>query len=147
MLRFVVLAGIIFSGAMFLSSCSKSSDSTTTSPEHDYFVNNVLGRDLTVSFAKSGSTDITTDFASYTFHLTDTTVLGGNIQAANIARSTFGIWGVDNTYSNLNINFAGTTVSSLAFMSQLWKINSRTSSMIDLVGVVTTSDTLHLIKK
>jgi len=142
-----LLAAICFSGAMLLTSCSKDPvDNSSTSPGHDYFVNNMLGKDLQVTSAIDNSTDITADFNGYTFHLTDTAALSGTISAANFVRTTIGIWTVDAAYTKITFSFPG-TIPILNFMTKQWQFTSNTSVTIDLSAANGETDVLRFAKK
>src|SRR5438045_2233911 len=113
-----LFAAICFSGALLLTGCSKDTvDNPSTSTGHDYFVNNMLGKDLVVTSAVDNTTDITADFSGYTFHLTDTAALAGTISAANFVRTTIGVWSVDAAYSKITFSFPS-PIPILNFMTK-----------------------------
>jgi hypothetical protein len=146
--RIFFASGLLFCTNFFFAGCSKSNDTTiTSSSNHDYFVNNVLARDLTVTLAKDDNTDITADFVSYTFHLNDSTGTYGSITAANIQKTVIGTWTSDVAYEKLTFNFAGTSVPALLFMNKQWNIASRGSATIGLTAANGESDILQFTKK
>jgi hypothetical protein len=142
-----LLAAICFSGSLLITGCSKDSvDNPSTSTGHDYFVNNMLGKDLTVTSAIDNNTDITADFSGYTFHLTDTATLSGTISAANFVRTTIGVWTVDAAYSKITFSFPS-AIPILSFMTKQWQFTGNTSVTIDLSAANGETDVLHFSKK
>ncbi len=145
--KLILLSAISFSGALLLTSCSKDPvNKSSTSPGHDYFVANVLGRDLMVTSAIDNTTDITADFNGYTFHLTDTAALGGTISAANFVRTTIGMWTVDAAYSKITFTFPS-SIPILNFMTKQWQFTSNSAITIDLGAANGETDVLRFAKK
>jgi hypothetical protein len=146
--KLILLAAISFSGAMLLTGCSKdnANDNSSTSTGHDYFVANMLGKDLMVTSAIDNTTDITADFSGYTFHLTDTAALGGNITAANFVRTTVGVWTIDAAYSKITFTFPS-PIPILTFMTKQWQFTSNSTTTIDLGAANGETDVLRFSKK
>jgi hypothetical protein len=147
--KLFLATGIVFSTILFLGSCSKNNDDTSmgSSSNKDYFVNNVLARDLTVTLAKDDNTDITADFVAYTFHLNDSTGTYGSITAANIQKTVIGTWTSDAAYEKVTFNFAGTPVPALAFLNKPWSITSRGSVSTGFAAANGESDVFQFTKK
>ncbi|MBS1512169.1 MAG: hypothetical protein JST86_15075 [Bacteroidetes bacterium] len=131
----------IFLSAVAYSGCSKNSG-TASSTAHDFFTANLLNRDLAVVMAKDDTTDISADYVGYTFHLTDTSAVGGSIGAANLVRTIFGTWGTDAAYLNITFAFPSGSNSSLTFMNRQWQISTSNSTNITLTTTVGRNGTL-----
>jgi len=147
--KLLLATGIVFSTIIFLGSCSKNDDDTSmgSSDNKNYFVNNVLARDLTVTLAKDNNTDITADFVSYTFRLNDSTGTYGSISAANIQKTIIGTWTADANFENLTFNFAATPVPALAFISKQWNITSRAGVTTTFAATNGEADMFQFTKK
>lgn len=144
--KLILITGIVFFVTVLLSSCSKSNSSSSSSQTaHDYFVNNLLGRDLAVTLAKNDTADITANFAGYTFHLTDTASFGGTISASNLVRSYVGTWSIDANYQNITFTYPA-QISSLAFINKQWLISTMSTITISLTATSGTAATLQFKK-
>ena len=144
-----LLTAVCFSGALLLTSCTKDNvddNSSSSTTAHDYFVNNMLKRDLTVTSAIDNSTDITADFSGYTFYLADSTAYSGSISAANFVRTTIGTYTVDAAYTKITFSFPG-TIPILNFMTKQWQFTSNSSVTIDLSAANGETDVLRFSKK
>ena len=146
--RFAVLTGIIFSGTVVLSSCSKNDTNTATySSNKDYFTSNMLNRDLIVSFAIDDTTNITVPLSGYTFHLVDSSAFSGSITASNITRTVVGTWSIDASYNTITFSFPQVLEPYIIFISKQWQFVNRSSPTIMLKAADGESDQLQLIKK
>ena len=152
-LRFIVLAGIIFSGAMLFSSCSKNNSDTTavsTAEAKGYFENYMVNRDLGVALAIDDTTNVTIPLSGYTFRLTDSTggtATSGTVTASNITRVVAGTWSVDAGYNTITFNFADVLVPYIIFVSKQWQFVNRNSPTIMLKAADGETDLLQFTQK
>ena len=126
---------ISLTGTVLLSSCSKDDDDNTPpSSNAVYFSDNALARDLLVQQASDNSTDITAQFAGYTFRLTKTAALSGTISASNDLLTVNGTWSIDANYDKITFVFPTDVINSLAFFNKEWQFSSRATTVIQLTA-------------
>ncbi len=122
--KLMLLTGILFSGAMIFNSCSKSdSINNAITPAVAGVVkatSGILNRDLIVTMAIDGGTNITADFNSIVFTFTSTSAATGYADARNDLLNVRGIWSMQ--AGNITMSFPTNILSQLAFMNREWII-------------------------
>ncbi len=141
--KFILILGIALTGTILFSSCDKDDTSNPSMTNEEYFTNNALNRDFLVHLATDNGTDITAQFAGFTFRLTKTASLSGNISASNDILTENGTWSIDAAYDKITFNFPTSTISSLAFFNKQWQFTSRNSALIELSAANGETDVLH----
>ncbi|MFM2326771.1 MAG: hypothetical protein RIR31_973 [Bacteroidota bacterium] len=146
--KFILLTGIFFCAAVILNSCSKADANINSSAAvKEYFLNNMLGRDLTVAFAKDENTAITAMFAGYNFRFTATTASAGTATVSNDLFAVNGTWDINTTNNTINFNFPVNIITSLVFINKEWLFANRNAATIILTATNGETDELHFVIK
>jgi hypothetical protein len=144
----VLFAGVSFTGAAVLSSCTKGDDnSATNASSQQYFSTNVVNHDFAVLMATDNGTDITANYNGINFRFADTATLAGTATASNSLLTVHGTWTVDAAYDKITFSFPTTTLTSLSFMNKQWQFMNRNSQAIDLKAANGETDELHFTRK
>jgi hypothetical protein len=104
-------------------SCKKSADANNPVLEQ-LFESNILNRDFTVSLATDNGTDLTANYAGYTFQLSKTDFYHGPLQAKKNGTTFTGTWSSNSDYSQLIITLPNPP-SEFSFLSRSWRFTSK----------------------
>jgi hypothetical protein len=104
-------------------SCKKSGDANNPVLEQ-LFESNILNRDFTVSLATDNGTDLTANYAGYTFQLSKTDFYHGPLQAKKNGTTFTGTWSSNSDYSQLIITLPNPP-SEFSFLSRSWRFTSK----------------------
>ena len=114
---------LVFSFLLLGVSCKKSGDANNPVLEQ-LFESNILNRDFTVSLATDNGTDLTADYAGYTFVLSKTDFYHGPLQAKKNGTTFTGTWSSNSDYSQLIIILPNPP-SEFSFLSRSWRFTSK----------------------
>ena len=138
------IAALSLFGFTSLNGCSKSDATVITTPG----VQNILDRDLIVSYAKDDNTDITSQFNGLTFHYTGpSTANSGPASAANTLLSVTGSWTMNASHNKITFAFPTGIFSTLAFMNKEWLIANTASNPLVLTATNGETDILYFSLK
>jgi hypothetical protein len=148
--KLMLLAGILFSGAMILNSCSKSDSLNAIANANNAAApkatTGILDRDLKIAMAKDGNTDITADFNFITFNFKSTSAATGYADAWNDVLAVRGTWSMNAGYNMITMGFPTVPLSQLAFMNREWII-SESSTNVTLISGNGDGDQVYLTGK
>jgi hypothetical protein len=146
--KYSFLAGIFFCTAAVLNSCSKTDVNINSSAAvKEYFVNNMLGRDLAVALAKDENTPITSMFTGYNFRFITTTASAGTATVSNDLFAINGTWNINTTNNTITFNFPVTIITSLVFINKEWQFANRNAATIILTATNGETYELHFVIK
>ncbi|MGC4104096.1 hypothetical protein [Ferruginibacter sp.] len=147
--KLALFAVTAFATPLILSGCDKDDDETTTTnaTAKEYFVNNMLNKELVVPLATDNNVNITAKFDGMSFAFTDTTALAGVATASNGLLSVKGTWTVDAGYENISFSFPTNIIADLAFTNKQWHFINRDSATVKLNAVAETGDAIYFSKK
>jgi hypothetical protein len=111
--KYRILIAIIFSIALVSLSCKKSE---STVSNQVFFETNVLNQTLTVHLALDNGSNLTSQFAAYTFSF----ATNGTMTASNSLLTFSGTWSTTSDYSTLTI-ILHPAVPEFAFLNRQWK--------------------------
>lgn len=127
---------------LFLSGCKKTS--TDETPPSilliQYFSDNVLNKDFVVDFAQDNGTDITSQYAGYTFVLTNTSsYTQGQLTGTKGTDIYTGTWTSNSDYSKLIINLTSPTIpAEFNFLNRTWKFTKKSVPVLQLAPWINT---------
>ena len=143
MKNFIFLLAAIF---FFCSSCKKG-DAGSNPLAEKYFESNILTKDFVVSFAKDSTTDLTSQYAGYTFVLLKEDLLHGPLTATKGTTTYTGSWSCNSDYSKLTITLPNTP-SEFQFLSRAWRFTSKKLPTLKLAPWFTRDPIeLHMLRK
>lgn len=134
--RFVIV--ILLSLVLLLMSCSKSLPATQQeSALQQFFEANLLDHDFKVSLATDGGTDLTTQYAGYTFKMSKNTSFDGPATVTKGTNIFTGSWSSNDDYSKLVITLPSTP-AEFVFLSREWKFTKKSLPVMELAPWGTT---------
>jgi len=150
----MLVAGLSLMGAIALTSCNKKDDNLDTAialkqASQNDFATNVANHDLTVAMAKDDGTDITANFAGYTFKIVDSaaTATSGVVTVANDLLSVTGTWFVDESFSKITFQFPTAVIPKLIFFNKEWGFKGTSSATINLQPTDGEDDAVQFVRK
>jgi hypothetical protein len=142
---------VILTCTQFFTSCSKddpivTNSSSTPTASSQYFFDNVLNHDLSVSTAVDNGTDITAKCNGYTFKFAKNGAMNGTVSASNDLLNVMGTWSIDADYNKIIFAF-DETFPDFAFFNKQWQFSNRATTMIELEAANGESDILKFQRK
>ncbi|MGN6530945.1 MAG: hypothetical protein ACTHK0_04240 [Ginsengibacter sp.] len=89
-----------------------------------YFDDNLIGRNFIVSLATDSTTDLTSEYAGYTFVLLKTDFYNGPLQATKGANKYMGTWSANEDYSKLTIALPD-SIQEFKFLNRSWRFTKK----------------------
>ena len=105
-------------------SCTKVSDPVNNPLLQDYFNQNIINRDFTVTLASDNGTDLTSNYSGYTFVLLKTDFYHGPLRATSGSNTYTGSWSSNQDYSKLEINLP-VPPNEFTFLNRAWRFTSK----------------------
>ncbi len=134
--RFII--AILLSLVLLLMSCSKSPLVTQQeSALQQFFEANILDHDFKVSLATDGGSDLTTQYAGYTFKMSKNTSLDGPTTVTKGSNIYAGTWSSNDDYSKLVITLPASP-AEFVFLSREWKFTKKSLPVMELAPWGTT---------
>jgi len=118
-LPFLLLASLLF-----CVSCKKAVKNISQSQLEKYFDKYVIGNDFKVSLAKDSTTDLTSNYAEYTFVLLKTDFYHGPLKATSGTNDYMGTWSTNDDYSKLIISLPD-SIPEFQFLSRSWRFTKK----------------------
>lgn len=146
MQRICHLVILIFLLAFF--SCKKAKLLTGPgTPTENLFENTVINQNFIISLATDSTTDITSEYAGYTFKLLKTDYYHGPLEAKKDANTYSGSWSSNEDYSKLVITLPATP-SPFIFLTRAWRFTKKDFEELDLAPWGSTAPVvLHMVKQ
>lgn len=116
--------------SLFFVSCKKA-EKNSGSVLEKFFESSVLNQNIIVNFASDSGTDITSNYAGFTFVLLKTDYYHGPLQATKNGTVTTGSWSSNDDYSKLIITLPPTP-SEFVFLSRSWRFTSKSQTLMKL---------------
>lgn len=146
-----LIIAIVSALILFLSSCKKNSaeDSSPSPILIQYFADNVLNKNFIVDFAQDNGTDITTQYAGYTFVLTNTTsYTEGQLTGTKGTNTYTGTWTSNGDYSKLIINLTSPTIpAEFNFLNRTWKFTKKSVPVLQLAPWINTDPKILYMRR
>jgi len=146
----MLLTGILFSGAMILNSCSKSDATDAIANVNNDGVKitttGILNRDLKITMANDGNTDITADFNFITFNFKPTSSETGYADVWNDLLAVKGTWSMNTGHTMITMGLPTNPLTQLAFMNREWIISENAANVV-LISANGDGDQVHLSGK
>lgn len=126
---FFVTALILF----VFNGCSKSAvvEAAQTSYLQQQFEANILGKNFRVQLATDNGTDLTPQFAGYTFVMYKSTYYNGPMTAVKNSITYNGTWSSNDDYSKLVISLPSTP-AEFVFLVREWKFTKKSLPIMEL---------------
>ena len=105
-------------------SCKKTIEKIERSAAENYFNNNLIGKNFIVSLATDSTTDLTSNYAGYTFILLKTDYYHGPLQATKGANKYTGTWSCNDDYSKLTITLPD-SIPEFRFLTRNWRFTKK----------------------
>lgn len=118
------IAFVFLTASIVCFSCKKTIEKIERSAAENYFNNNLIGKDFIVSLAKDSTTDLTSDYAGYTFVLLKTDYYHGPLQAKKGAIKYMGTWSCNDDYSKLTITLPD-SIPEFRFLTRNWRFTKK----------------------
>ena len=115
---------ILFASITLCFSCKKTIQKIERSAAENYFDNNLIGKNFIVSLAMDSTTDLTCNYAAYTFVLLKTDFYHGPLQATKGANKYDGTWSCNDDYSKLTITLPD-SVPEFKFLTRSWRFTKK----------------------
>jgi len=127
---------IFFAASVLLLSftnCSKSAvvEAAQTSYLQQQFEDNILNKNFRVFLATDNGTDLTPQYAGYTYILYKSTYYNGPMTAVKSGVTYNGTWSSNEDYSKLVISFPTTPVE-FVFLNREWKFTKKSLPIMEL---------------
>ena len=134
-----------FVASLFFISCKKGETSGGSLLEQ-YFETNVLNKNFIVSFASDHGTNLTTNYADYTFRLLKTDFYHGPLEAQKNSTIITGTWSSNEDYSKLIITLPDTP-SELIFLTRQWRFTKKRPEQLELAPWGSTEPLILYMKR
>lgn len=128
---------------MIFSSCKKPEVKGNAMLEQ-YFENNILNKDIIITYAKDGTGEITPVYSDYIFVLLKTDMYHGPLKVSKGNLKYEGAWSSNDDYSKLTIELPDTPVE-FDFLTSDWRFTSKAPPKLKLAPWGSTEDiVLHM---
>jgi len=118
------IAFVFLASTIVCFSCKKTIEKIERSAAENYFNNNLIGKNFIVSLATDSTTDLTSNYAGYTFVLLKTDFYHGPLQAAKGANKYTGTWSCNDDYSKLTITLPD-SIPEFRFLTRNWRFTKK----------------------
>ncbi len=119
-----------FIAALFFISCKKGGTSGGSRLEQ-YFETNVINKNFIINFASDNGTNLTANYADYTFRLLKTDFYHGPLEAQKNSTIVTGTWSSNEDYSKLIITLPNSP-SELIFLTRQWRFTKKRPEQLEL---------------
>ena len=144
---------IVFIISVFcLTSCGKElkdavNGTGTSSILEQYFEDNVLNKNFTISLATNNGVDLTANYNGYLFKMTKTDYYHGPATVTKGSTTYTGTWSSNTDYSKLVITLPSTP-SEFVFLNREWKFTKKALPQMELAPWGTTEPlVLHMLRQ
>lgn len=120
---------LVLSFSICGTACKKNIIKTTIL--ENYFENNVLNKNFTVTLAKDSTTDITANYSGEVFVLQKTDFYHGPLKATKNGTTYSGTWSSNDDYSKLIITLPNPP-AEFAFLIREWRFTSKNIPTLEL---------------
>ena len=130
------------------SSCKKSvtNDQGATLLEK-YFEDNVLNKNIIVSFASDNGQDLTANYNGWVFIMRKNTYYDGPLEARKSGTTYMGTWASNDDYSKLVVRLPASP-PELVFMTRDWRFTRKTPTIMELAPWGSTEPkVLHMVQQ
>ncbi len=119
-----IITSIFFASIIVCFSCKKTIQKIERSAAESYFDNNLIGKIFIVSLATDSTTDLTSNYAGYTFVLLKTDFYHGPLQATKGVNKYNGTWSCNDDYSKLSITLPD-SIPVFKFLTRDWRFTKK----------------------
>lgn len=135
----------LFFFALLIAGCSKSAvEAVQTSYAQQQFEDNILNKNFRVYLATDNGSDITVQYAGYTYVLLKSTYYNGPMTAVKNGITYNGTWSSNEDYSKLAISFPSSP-SEFVFLNREWRFTKKALPIMELAPWGTTEPkVLHM---
>ncbi len=134
-----------FIAALFTISCKKD-ETTGGSLLEQYFETNVINKNFIINFASDNGTNLTANYADYTFRLLKTDFYHGPLEAQKNSTIIQGTWSSNEDYSKLIITLPDTP-SELSFLTRQWRFTKKRPEQLELAPWGSTEPVILYMKR
>ncbi len=132
---------------LFAPSCKKPSDIAGNPLLEQFFELNVLNREFSVTLATNDSSDLTPEYAGYTFVMQKEDYYHGPLKATKGSMVYVGTWSSNEDYSKLDITLPPSR-DEFKFLTRAWRFSSKSFPTMKLGPWGSTAKVvLHMYRK